>query len=209
MTETDFPKKIAENVTMYSADPIVYVVNDFLNDHECNSFIEAGKNKLKESTVISSDQHVKHKSRTSQNCWLTHDENDILHEVSKRISILVQMPIRNAEQYQLVYYETAGEYKAHFDSFDYQTEEGKKNWEPGGQRLLTAIAYLNDVEDGGGTDFPELGFNIDARKGDVLIFHNCEKDTTNIHPKSLHAGMPVTNGEKWIVNLWFRERLIY
>ena len=41
------------------------------------------------------------------------------------------------------------------------------------------------------------------RKGDVLIFHNCEKDTTNIHPKSLHAGMPVTNGEKWIVNLWF------
>ena len=41
MTETDFPKKIAENVTMYSADPIVYVVNDFLNDHECNSFIEA------------------------------------------------------------------------------------------------------------------------------------------------------------------------
>ena len=89
MTETDFPKKIAENVTMYSADPIVYVVNDFLNDHECNSFIEAGKNKLKESTVISSDQHVTHKSRTSQNCWLTHDENDILHEVSKRISILV------------------------------------------------------------------------------------------------------------------------
>ena len=146
MTETDFPKKIAENVTMYSADPIVYVVNDFLNDHECNSFIEAEK---------------------------------------------------------------AGEYKAHFDSFDYKTEEGKKNWEPGGQRLLTAIAYLNDVEDGGGTDFPELGFNIDARKGDVLIFHNCEKDTTNIHPKSLHAGMPVTNGEKWIVNLWFRERLIY
>ena len=58
MTETDFPKKIAENVTMYSADPIVYVVNDFLNDQECNSFIEAGKNKLKESTVISSDQHV-------------------------------------------------------------------------------------------------------------------------------------------------------
>ena len=27
----------------------------------------------------------------------------------------------------------------------------------------------------------ELGFNIDGRKGDVLIFHNCEKDTTNIH----------------------------
>ena len=126
MTEKDFPKKIAENVMMYSADPIVYVVSDFLNDIECDSFIEAGKDKLEESTVISAGKGVKHKNRTSKNCWLEHDENDILHEVSKRMSILVQMPIRNAEQYQLVYYDKAGEYKAHFDSFDHQTEEGKK-----------------------------------------------------------------------------------
>ena len=27
----EFPKKIADNVTMHSADPILYVVSDFLN----------------------------------------------------------------------------------------------------------------------------------------------------------------------------------
>ena len=32
------PKKIASNVTLYSADPIVYVVSDFLSDEECQSF---------------------------------------------------------------------------------------------------------------------------------------------------------------------------
>ena len=37
----EFPKKIADNVTMHSADPILYVVNDFLSNDECDAFIEA------------------------------------------------------------------------------------------------------------------------------------------------------------------------
>ena len=31
------PKKISDNVTLYSADPIVYVVNNFLSDDECEA----------------------------------------------------------------------------------------------------------------------------------------------------------------------------
>tara|TARA_B100000029_G_scaffold78365_2_gene69827 strand:+ start:12338 stop:12967 length:630 start_codon:yes stop_codon:yes gene_type:complete len=209
MTDKEFPKKIAENVTMYSADPIVYVVSSFLTDEECDAFISASEGKLAKSTVISPGEHIEHKSRISENCWIDHDANDLIHEVSKRLSILVQMPIRNAEQYQLVYYTKQGEYKAHFDSFDYGTPDGKQNWEPGGQRMATALAYLNNVAEGGGTDFPELDVTIEPKKGDVLVFHNCVHGTTNIHPKSLHAGMPVLEGEKWVVNLWFRENLRY
>jgi hypothetical protein len=41
----EYPKKIADNVIMYSADPILYVVRDFLSPKECNAFIEAGKSK--------------------------------------------------------------------------------------------------------------------------------------------------------------------
>ena len=209
MSQPEFPKKIADNVTMYAADPIVYLVSDFLNDDECEAFISAAQGRLKSSTVISKDKFIKHESRTSENCWLEHDANEIVHEVSKRLSILVQMPIRNAEQYQVVYYKAGAEYKPHYDSFDYDAEEGKKNWEPGGQRMLTALAYLNDVEEGGGTGFPNLGVEIEAKKGDVLVFHNTSPDSNKIHPKSLHAGLPVIAGEKWAINLWFRERLRY
>ena len=214
MIAEEFPKKIADNVYLYSPDPIVYVVKNFLSNLECEAFIEEAKGNLKDSTVIGAENEIKLEARTSKNCWIEHDSNDIVLEASKRLSILVQMPIRNAEQYQLVYYGQGGEYKAHFDSFDFNTAEGKKNWEPGGQRMLTIIAYLNDVTDGGGTDFPELGFTIPPKKGDVVVFHNTQeiKSTSNhpmIHPKSLHAGMPVLSGEKWIVNLWFRENLRY
>ena len=127
MSQPEFPKKIADNVTMYAADPIVYLVSDFLNDDECEAFISAAQGRLQGSTVISKDKFIKHDSRTSENCWLEHDANEIVHEVSKRLSILVQMPIRNAEQYQVVYYKAGAEYKPHYDSFDYDAEEGKKN----------------------------------------------------------------------------------
>lgn len=40
------PKKISENVTLYSANPIVYVVSDFLSDSECEAFIDVGKDKM-------------------------------------------------------------------------------------------------------------------------------------------------------------------
>ena len=63
----EFPKKIADNVTMFSADPILYVVNNFLSNDECEAFIDASKGKLKPSTVISPDKHVQHESRTSEN----------------------------------------------------------------------------------------------------------------------------------------------
>ena len=206
---TEFPKKVADNVTLFSPDPIVYVVDDFLSHDECQEFINCSQNKLQRATVVGLDKEQKLDSRTNKFAWLAHDSTEIIHEVSKRLSILVQVPIRNAEMFQVVHYESGTEYKPHFDSFDRSTELGKKYWEPGGQRMITALIYLNDVENGGATSFPELDISIKPKKGNVLVFHNTIPETTNIHPKSLHAGMPVSNGEKWAANLWFRENLRY
>ena len=150
------PKKISENVTLYSSNPVVYVVSNFLSDKECEAFVELGKGKMERATVITDSDHEVHASRTNDYCWLEHSANDIVHEVSKRFSVLVQMPINNAEQFQLVYYGPGNEYKPHFDAFDKTTEEGQNNWFPGGQRMVTALAYLNDVKEGGETEFPEI-----------------------------------------------------
>ena len=100
-----------------------------------------------------------------------------------------------------------------YEYSDYETDDGKTNWEPGGQRMITVIAYLNDVEEGGGTSFPKLEVTIPAKKGNVVVFHNALESISTTHPKvnprSLHAGMPVIKGEKWMTNLWFREKLRY
>ena len=203
------PKKISDNVTLYSADPIVYVVNNFLSDDECEAFVEMGKGKMERAKVISDDESEFHASRTNDFCWLEHSASDVIHEVSKRFSVLVKMPINNAEQFQLVYYGPGNEYKPHFDAFDKTTKEEQNNWFPGGQRIVTALAYLNDVEEGGATDFPKINVSVKPNKGDVVVFHNCIEGTTEINPQALHGGSPVVAGEKWAVNLWFRESAIF
>ena len=203
------PKKISENVTLHSANPIVYVVSDFLSDSECEAFIDVGKDKMERARVISDSDHEFHKDRTNSYAWVPHNASDTVHEISKRFSILVKMPINNAEQFQLVHYGPGTEYKPHFDAFDKTTEEGRNNWFPGGQRMVTALAYLNDVDEGGATDFPDIGVSINPNKGDVVVFHNCIDGTSDINPKSLHGGSPVVSGEKWAVNLWFRQEAIY
>ena len=50
--QNQYPKKIADNVLMYSADPIIYVVSDFLSGEECEQFISLSKGKMKRATVI-------------------------------------------------------------------------------------------------------------------------------------------------------------
>ena len=66
------PKKISENVTLYSSNPLVYVVSNFLSDQECNSFVELGRGKMERATVITDSDHQVHTSRTNDYCWLEH-----------------------------------------------------------------------------------------------------------------------------------------
>ena len=45
------PKKISENVTLFSANPVVYVVSDFLSSDECAAFVEVGAVSYTHSTL--------------------------------------------------------------------------------------------------------------------------------------------------------------
>ena len=71
----------------------------------------------------------------------------------------------------------------------------------GGQRIITAIAYLNNVKKGGETSFPNIDKVIRPQKGKLLVFQNCYKGTDKPHPDSLHGALPVIKGEKWAFNL--------
>ena len=65
--------------------------------------------------------------------------------------------------------------------------------------------YLNDVEAGGETEFPLAGVRIAPVAGRAVVFDNLLADGRP-DPESLHAGLPVARGEKWLATLWLRER---
>jgi prolyl 4-hydroxylase len=75
----------------------------------------------------------------------------------------------------------------------------------GGQRTWTVMMFLNDVEAGGHTYFPNANVKITPRQGNLLAWNNLDKNG-DPNPFSLHQGMPVEAGVKYIITKWYRER---
>jgi prolyl 4-hydroxylase len=75
----------------------------------------------------------------------------------------------------------------------------------GGQRVSTMVMYLNEVEEGGTTIFPEIGLEVVPKKGSAVYFEYTNSQN-QLDRLTLHGGSPVTRGEKWIVTKWMRQR---
>ena len=94
----------------------------------------------------------------------------------------------------------------HMDAFDPNTPIGKSSFDRGGQRVLTCLFYLSDVDEGGGTCFPELNLNVKPEIGRLIIFHNTRLGSSiDRDPRLLHGGLPVLAGEKWACSFWFHS----
>ena len=97
-------------------------------------------------------------------------------------------PLVIAEGFNIQYYPPNGGYR----KWHCEREEHQSN-----QRALVFMTYLNDVPDGGGTEFayyPEV--KIKAKKGLSLIWPT---DFTHTH-----RGI-VSQHEKWIITGWFNH----
>ncbi|MEL6393951.1 MAG: 2OG-Fe(II) oxygenase [Cyanobacteria bacterium J06623_4] len=191
---------------LLNEEPTIYIFEDFLSDVEIHDLVEVGDRQLQRALVSVDTSGVVSQGRTGRNCWIPHHQTSAIHALSNRISELVNIPLVNAESFQLIHYFETQKYRAHYDAWEADTERGQRCMARGGQRLVTCLLYLNDVDAGGGTCFPKLDLEVAAKRGRMVIFHNCFAGTNLRHPDSLHGGMPVEAGEKWACNLWFREK---
>ena len=67
------------------------------------------------------------------------------------------------------------------------------------------MVYLNEVEAGGETVFPRLGVTLKPRTGTLLLWNNLSVDG-EVNPWTIHHAMPVLEGSKYVITLWFREK---
>lgn len=199
-------KKDTMEIEFHNDEPHVYTINNFIDDKTCEHFIDIARNKLKDALVSSNTQGYVSSGRTGKNCWIQHGFDKTTLSVAKKISEQVGLPMKNAESFQIIYYDKDQEYRNHTDSWEHDlSNKSRRCLRYGGQRMITALCYLNTVPEGGHTRFTRLNINVSAEKGKMLVFHNVYKGTNKKHPMSEHAGTPVIKGEKWAFNLWFRE----
>lgn len=76
---------------------------------------------------------------------------------------------------------------------------------PRGQRAATFLIYLNEAYEGGATQFPRLDWQYRGGRGDALLFSNVDAAGAPDY-NTVHAGMPATSGEKWVLSQWIRTR---
>jgi prolyl 4-hydroxylase len=176
------------------------VIENFLNQAECEKLISLIKSKMRPSEV--SDFQVDQNVRTSQTCDLGRLDDPFIQNIDDRISKLMGLNSAYSEVIQGQYYEVGQEFKAHTDFFD--PHEFETHCHTYGQRTYTVMVYLNDVEQGGETCFNRIGAKFKPQAGRVVIWNNLNPDgTTNAN--SLHQANPVEKGHKAVITKWFRS----
>jgi len=142
--------------------------------------------------------------RTSYSCNLN-VYDPLVGEVETRIASLLGIDKSQGEPLQGQRYEQGQQFREHADFF-YIDQPYWAEYEPhGGQRTWTAMIYLNEPAAGGATRFKLLDFGVSPRAGRILIWNNMALDGSP-NPWTLHEGMPVESGTKYIVTKWYRER---
>jgi prolyl 4-hydroxylase len=189
------------------SDPYIkpYTVKDLLSEDECKQIIKYCQDKLINSETIGGKNI---NVRNSQQCWINKD-HECVKSLFKKISNKFNMPVSNAESLQVVRYKQNQFYKEHHDSCcddNYFCKEFVRN---GGQRIITVLMYLNSEFEGGHTFFKNINLKLKPSTGDAIVFYPLAKNSKKCHPLALHEGLPITKGEKWIANLWFRERTVH
>lgn len=187
--------------------PRIILFGGLLSDEECDEMVRLAEPKLTRSTVVNTatGSYDVHPDRTSRGGHFQRGENELVRRIEARISDLISFPVENGEPIQILHYVPGAEYKPHFDYFDPKLPGNEKVLAMGGQRVATLIMYLNDVEAGGSTVFPEVGIDVLPKKGNAVYFAYTTEDN-QLDARSLHGGSPVQAGEKWIATKWIRQR---
>jgi prolyl 4-hydroxylase len=179
----------------------LFVIRRFLDLATCTALAERIDVKRRPSE-IADDVGIAN-FRTSETCDLDwHDP--IVGDVDRRIAELLGLPLTASEPLQGQRYAPGQEFKPHTDTFepggyDYYLHTAER-----GQRTWTAMIYLNEPDDGGATRFKVIGKTVRPETGKLLTWNNLLPDGRP-NPATVHQGMKVRRGTKYVLTKWFRQ----
>ncbi|MEL7492219.1 MAG: 2OG-Fe(II) oxygenase [Pseudomonadota bacterium] len=171
---------------------------------ECEYLIAASVRLLAPSMIVdpATGQSRADPHRTSLTAILGPVDYELtLVRLSQRIAQYADQSEETGEFLSVLRYASGQEYRPHFDWLPEGSEHARS-----GQRVATALVYLNDDYEGGETHFLTPDTKLRPAAGDLILFRNVD-ETGAPDQTSRHAGLPVTAGAKWLASKWFRERM--
>lgn len=129
----------------------------------------------------------------------------VIASIDARLAALTGTRPAQGESLTVLVYRPGQQYKPHWDHLVGTADEKLSRLKASGQRLYTALITLDDRFTGGATAFTDVGIQVRGRVGDVLVFRNLDAKGVP-DPLTMHAGLPVEQGIKWLASKWIRER---
>lgn len=210
LSRPDYVNGDTEETANYKIGPWVVTLDNFVTDEEADRLIELGAAEgYKRSSDVGAmkfDGTFEEKvsdGRTSLNAWCQHAcyNDTAAKQVIGRIEEVTNIPEANSEYLQLLKYDVGQYYRRHHDFIEFDNDR-----QPG-VRILTVFLYLNDVEEGGGTNFPSLDITVMPKRGRVLIWPSVLDSHPNRKDRRTdHQALPVEKGIKYGANAWVHQR---
>ena len=189
-----------------SEAPRIRSIERFATPSESRWLMERARPSLSRATVLKKggDHGVAEGRSNSAKIFRVIELDVVMELIRARISAATRVPLPLFEPTQVFQYSVGQEFRPHHDFLD-PGNEAYRDQLVAGQRIATFLIYLNDDFEGGETDFPAVGIRYRGSTGDALFWANL--DTQNRpDPLTMHAGLPPTSGEKWILSQWIRDR---
>lgn len=199
-----------------SEDPVVVYVKDFINTREAAHLVELATGRFAPSPMWDNDgkPHIDKAYRLSMTAKL--DRGDEVIKIIEERATSFPFYKRAGDFLPIVVqnYGISGQYRDHYDWFDDAHSVG-------GNIASTFFVYIHANCTGGGTNFARLtppdeeswcefidcdrpfdeGVTFKPILGNAIYWENLHDDDTG-HKMTLHAGMPVTTGNKMGMNMW-------
>lgn len=142
--------------------------------------------------------------RTSETCDLDAAEPAV-RSLEEQLFALNGIDPAHGEPLQGQRYDVGQEFKPHCDYFNPGGADWNRYCSVAGQRTWTFMIYLNEVEAGGATRFKALGKTFQPEVGKLLCWNNRRPDQRE-NPNTIHHGMKVRRGRKYVITKWYREK---
>jgi prolyl 4-hydroxylase len=180
----------------------LFIKRGFLDAGECRRLIALIDERRRPSEVA--DDFGDKYFRTSETCDLDAAQPDVA-ALDARIAELTGLDPSHGEPVQGQRYAVGQEFKAHTDYFEPNGADYLRFCSKTGQRTWTVMIYLNEPEAGGATRFKTIGKTVQPETGKLLAWNNLRPDG-RVNVNTLHHGMKVRAGTKYIVTKWYREQ---
>ncbi|NJR78319.1 prolyl hydroxylase family protein [Sphingomonas corticis] len=180
----------------------LFVKRGFLDAGACAGLVAMIDAQRRPSTV--SDFNGDAAFRTSETCDLA-AADPLVAAVDAALAAFTGLDPLHGEPLQGQRYAVGQEFKAHTDYFEPNGVDYDRYCSVAGNRTWTAMVYLNEPEAGGATRFKAVDKTIQPETGKLVCWDNRRADGL-LNPATIHHGMKVRAGTKYVITKWYRER---